>query len=205
MGTTTTGRTGRGRAAHGAMQRAKALEMRAAGATYRMIGDALGISRQAAAKHVAKALAELDDSTRESARQLRRLEGIRLDAILRASWPKRDELEHAKIILEVSKRRARLEGLDAPERQEITGRGGTPLLPAPPPEPEPNFDLLTVEQLRTLEELLRLAGIEATRASQIAPDGSVYPALPPTAASATVEVPAARAEPIRVVKPPAVE
>lgn len=199
MGTSTPGRTGRGRAAHGAMQRARALEMRAAGATYRMIGDALGISRQAAAKHVARALAEVDDSTRETAKQLRRLEGIRLDALLRASWPKRDQLEHAKIILEVSKRRARLEGLDAPQRTELTGAGGAPLNPVPP-EPELNLDALTDEQLRDLQRLLQLAGIEATPASQVGLEPSRQPA-----ASAQLEVPRLPREPLRARLPPVVE
>jgi hypothetical protein len=189
------------------MQRARAIELRATGMTYAQIGAAMGISRQAAAKHVAKALDELDASTMESARRLRRLESMRLDAVLRASWPKRDQVEHARIILEVSKRRAQLEGLDAPERREVTGKDGAPLVPAP--EPEVNVDHMTDEQLAQLAELLRLAGIAPTPASQVGLEPA-RPALPP-ARSPQVEVRAAglpRAvphEPLRASPKPVVK
>lgn len=197
--------TGRGRKEHGAVQRARAIAMREGGATFRQIGDAMGISRQAAAKHVAKALDELRARTTESAERVRQLELLRLDALLRANWAKRGEVEHAKVLLSISARRAKLEGLDAPQRTELTGAGGKPLNPQPP-EPElPNLENLTDAQLDQLQELLRLAGVEAPRASEVGLEPA-RPALPPRAALLQVEVP--RAVPVeapRALRPPVVE
>lgn len=164
---------------HGVAQRARAVALREAGLTYARIGEQLGISRQTAYKHVQRALADLTKRTAEGADRVRQPELRRLDALLAANWAKRGEVAHARVILSISARRARLEGLDAPERQEISGMGGTPLLP--PPEPElPGLENLTTAQLEQLQELLRIAGVEAPRASEVGLE-SVRPALPPCA------------------------
>jgi hypothetical protein len=70
----------------GAARRAEALRLRQGGRTFSEIGDALGISRQAAHAHVARALTDLADEQRDEARRLRALEAARLDALLAVVW-----------------------------------------------------------------------------------------------------------------------
>lgn len=202
MGNESTPKSGRrGRAELAAVRRAKAVSLRAAGLTFAEIASAIGVTRQGAAAAVQRALDELAMETRERAERVRALELLRLDAILRAHWGKRGEVDHARVILDVGARRARLEGLDAPTRTEVTGAGGVPLHPVPP-EPELDLDSLSVEQLRDLQRLLQLAGAEPTPALDV--PVVARPALPPRAALAEVELVRLRPdEPLRALpKPP---
>lgn len=139
------------------MQRARAIALREGGMSYRAIGEALGVSKQMAHRHVRRALEDVTAKTRDSAERVRQLELLRLDALVRSHWAKRGEVDHARLLLSVSARRARLEGLDAPDRVEATGAGGAPLHPVPEPA-ELDLEKLSVTELRELDALLKRAG-----------------------------------------------
>jgi predicted transcriptional regulator len=108
-----------------AERRAKALELRKQGMSYREIGRALGVSRTAAHKYVTKELDAIRAETRASAEQLREIELERLDRYLAALEPKIVEGDDKAIAtaLRVMERRAKLTGLDAPQRSEVTVGG----------------------------------------------------------------------------------
>ncbi|RVT48393.1 hypothetical protein [Rubrivivax albus] len=116
-------------------RQAKALELRRAGLGYREIGAHLGVSHTSAHKMVSQAVeatwARISDATDE----LKALELSRLDAMLGAVWPAahRGNLGAVDRALKIAERRARLLGLDAPARRELTGKGGLPLVPAERP------------------------------------------------------------------------
>jgi len=112
-----------------AERRQKALEMRKAGATYMQIGNALGISNVAAHKHVMAALKVLTEKTIEDASEVLRLELERLDQLQLQLWTKAKQGHLGSIdrILKVMDRRAKLLGIDAPEKRELTGPNGAPL------------------------------------------------------------------------------
>lgn len=102
----------------------KAMELRKSGATYAAIGEALGISEQGAYKAVIRALDKLNAKVIEGAEQLRRLELERLDRLFLAVYPKAigGSYEAIDRALKIMARRARLLGLDAVERAEVTWR-----------------------------------------------------------------------------------
>lgn len=130
------------RTVRGAQRDAEAATMRARGATYQQIADALGYAdRRTAYRAVEKVLTE---TVTEPSEELRSLELARLDAILAKAWSVMEAehvtVSHGKIIrgadgqplrddgpvlaaidriLKVSERRARLVGLDAPNRTEL--------------------------------------------------------------------------------------
>ena len=97
----------------------QALQLRAGGATYQQIADALGYRGAAGALKAVRA--GLLATLQEPADELRTLELARLDALLRAVWPKamRGELTAVDRVLKIMERRANLLGLDAPVRVNI--------------------------------------------------------------------------------------
>jgi hypothetical protein len=101
---------------------------RLAGATYVDIGRALGVSRQRAQQLCTAAMKERMPST-EDVEAYRQQEAERIDRLHRAVWKQAIDGNHGAIdrVLRLSERRARLLGLDAPQRQEITGADGGPL------------------------------------------------------------------------------
>ncbi|MEV5429260.1 hypothetical protein [Streptomyces sp. NPDC052701] len=97
----------------------KALELAAEGKTYSEIAAALGYSdKSGARKLVQRALAARADP---SAAQLRVIEGVRLDMLLRAVWPHamKGETESVREAVRISERRAKLFGLDAPAVHKV--------------------------------------------------------------------------------------
>lgn len=110
-------------------RRAKALELRKSGMTYSAIGKALGVSICMAHKDVHHVIDQLAKEARETAEAVRDIELERLDAMLKALWPAVEEGDTSSIstALRVAERRARLLGLDAPVKQEVTGANGGPL------------------------------------------------------------------------------
>lgn len=108
--------------------RLRALELRQQGLSYRAIGAEIGKSSSQAHKYVARALQE---TTAEAVDDLRRLEGERLDAAQYAIWPQVMAGDVAALngFIRLSERRAKLLGLDAPEKRELTGKDGEPLHP----------------------------------------------------------------------------
>ena len=103
-------------------RRREALEMRKRGANYREIAAALGVGLTTAHRYVTAELDELRAETRASAEQLRDLELERLDQYLARLQPKIEDGDEKAIAtaLRVQERRAKLTGLDAPQRTEVT-------------------------------------------------------------------------------------
>lgn len=96
-------------------KKARALQMRAAGATFREIGLALGVHKTYAQSLVHKAILE---TVQENADQYRAVEGETLLQLQRSFMPSalRGDPKAAVVILRVMERRARLFGLDAPTK-----------------------------------------------------------------------------------------
>jgi Homeodomain-like domain len=91
----------------------KAIELRAAGASYREIGAALGVTHVTARNWV---LTAVDEVKYEQAETMRKVEGTSLDRLQRAMWPEaiQGDAKAAMAVLRIMERRARLFGLDAP-------------------------------------------------------------------------------------------
>ena len=106
-----------------AERRIQALELRKAGATYEQIGKQLGITKQAAYKHVKKALDAMNDTIREQADDVRNIEVERLDKLWFVMYKQALSGNQGAVdrCLKIMDRRAKLLGLDAPEKQETTG------------------------------------------------------------------------------------
>lgn len=105
-----------------------AFALRIAGATYAQIGAQLGVTGCAAHKMVKRVLERTRGETDAEAVELRRLETERLDALQVALWGLASKGDAGAIdrILKIMERRARLLGLDAPTRGDVTS-GGQPL------------------------------------------------------------------------------
>jgi hypothetical protein len=104
-----------------AQREGAALELRKAGRTYDEIARMLDYSeRSGAAKAVRRALAA---TVQEPADELRRLEVERLDSLLAAMWPLAmdGKLGAVDRVLSLMDRRAKLLGLDAPQRRAVDG------------------------------------------------------------------------------------
>lgn len=97
----------------------QALDLRLAGASYRAIGETLHISHTQAQRDVSMMLHELAS---EPANKVREAELGRLDRLLLAHWPKAILGDHKATgtVLSIMDRRAKLLGLDAPQRIDIT-------------------------------------------------------------------------------------
>ena len=107
-------------------KQAKALTLRKAGVSVVAIAEMLGWnSHQAASKAISAALKR---TIQEPADELRTLELARLDDMLKAIAPhvSAGNLTAIDRALKIQERRARLLGLDAPAKQDITS-GGQPL------------------------------------------------------------------------------
>jgi hypothetical protein len=105
----------------------KALDLRIAGATYRQIAAQLDVSEYTAYQDVQEELGRLDAVATKKAERLRDLEARRLDVLTVALSPGIRAGEPRAIVaaVRVMERRARLFGLDAP--QKITGPDGAPV------------------------------------------------------------------------------
>lgn len=108
---------------------ARALELRRAGLGFEAIGAQLGIKKSQAHRLVVSGLAEARAQVAASADELRSEELSRLDGMLTGLWPRARKGEVAAVdrVLKISERRAKLLGLDAPERKQLEGAGGGPM------------------------------------------------------------------------------
>jgi DNA-binding CsgD family transcriptional regulator len=106
-----------------------ALELRRAGKTYRAIGAALGITEPGAHACVKRALARGAAELREAAAEAIELDLERLDALLAGFWDRAEagDEDAADRVLKILERRAKLLGLDAAARTELTGADGGPI------------------------------------------------------------------------------
>src|SRR3989442_14718582 len=110
-----------------AERRQKSLDLRIAGARYRQIGAQLGVSPQTAYRDVQAALGELAPLQNRKAEKLRELELERCDKLTLALWPKAragDE-KAVRAIVAVMDRRAKLLGIDTPQKYAPTDPSGT--------------------------------------------------------------------------------
>lgn len=98
----------------------KAVELRKAGASYAQIADALGLaSASSAYRNVMRALAR---NQSEEVEELRMIEGARLDRMQQSLWHNavRGDLPTVDRVLRIMERRARLFGLDAPQKVAVS-------------------------------------------------------------------------------------
>jgi hypothetical protein len=98
----------------------KCLELRSAGLSFREIARELKVAPATAYKAVARGLAAVNAGCSEQAQELRALEALRLDQMQAALWQQATDGDVRAIdrILRIMERRARLLGLDEPERRE---------------------------------------------------------------------------------------
>lgn len=108
------------------VKKGQAFDLRIAGASYREIGKALGLSPATAHTYVTEALGEVVELNRETVERLRQVEKTRLEAVLRSLWAKKDQPRYADSIIRISERLSRLEGLDL-------GKASGDEPPPPPP------------------------------------------------------------------------
>jgi hypothetical protein len=106
---------------------ADALVLRRAGATYADIAQQLGYTAPAGAQKAVER--GLKATLQEPAESLRTLELDRLDRAQRQIWPAvlQGNLGAVDRLLKIMERRAKLKGLDAPVKSELTGKDGNPL------------------------------------------------------------------------------
>jgi len=106
------------------------IKLRRDGLTFHEIGEQVACTPQYAFKVVRVYLERVDKELSEEVAQLRRLESERLDRAHRAVWPKaiKGDLRAIDRVLRIMERRARLFGLDAPQKRELTGKDGRPLV-----------------------------------------------------------------------------
>lgn len=106
-----------------AENRRKAFEYRKAGITYADIGKTLGVSEKTAYIYVRGELDRIAKETGEKAEELRVLETERLDKIFQHGYSAlvNGDLKGADVCLKTMDRRARLYGLDAPAKTELSG------------------------------------------------------------------------------------
>ena len=97
----------------------KALDLRLSGASYRQIGQQLGVSHVQAFRDVQRVLREV---LSEPAEAVRRVELARLDRLMRAHWPAATEgdVRATAMVLQIMDRRARQLGLDGPQKIDLT-------------------------------------------------------------------------------------
>jgi hypothetical protein len=97
----------------------KAVELRSAGASYREIGAALGISHEGARRMV---MAAMEQIPVEQCDYMRKVDGERIDRLQRALWPKAlgGDVKAIMAITRLMERRAKLFGLDAPVKVDAT-------------------------------------------------------------------------------------
>lgn len=132
----------------------QALELRAAGLSYQQIATALHVSKTRAYRIVGAALTELVEECRETADQVRALELRRLDRYRLALDSKRSDPRVADTLIRISERVARLHGIDAPHKTELSGPNGGPIQTE---EKKPDYDRLGHDELRIYDALLRKA------------------------------------------------
>jgi hypothetical protein len=132
-----------------------ALELRASGASFRQIGEALGVSKPRAFRIVRKALDELVEHCTDTAERVRQLELHRLDRYRLALDSRKSDPRTVDTLIRISERVAKLHGLDAPQRIEASGPNGGPI----ETEATPDYHKLSLEDKLQLEALLNKTGV----------------------------------------------
>lgn len=104
---------------HQRARRAQAVSLRLAGMTYEQIGERLEVSASKAQGLVSRALQRAE---RGPVEEMRELENQRLDRAQAAIWPRvlRGEDKAVSLYLQISDRRAKLNGLNEPTRIDLS-------------------------------------------------------------------------------------
>lgn len=104
-------------------RRNRAVEMRKEGLSYRAIADALDTTPSNIHKAIMKSLVLIREQTNEGAEEMRTLELERLDTLFERAYKAvlDGDIRAIDQAIKIMDRRARLAGLDAATRQEITG------------------------------------------------------------------------------------
>jgi len=155
----------KGARARAAERRLNALRLRKAGASYSQIAEALGCSKTQAYRDIQRALKNIGKREQEGAAELRLLESQRLDELLMPMMRQAKNGSQGAVdrVLRIMERRARLWGIDAPERAELRMPDGV--------------DVRTKVEIendddRAAEVLRILAAAGALEAPPEAPDGT---------------------------------
>jgi hypothetical protein len=145
-----------GRKVKSHQQMIMALELRASGASFRQIGEALSVSKPRAFRIVRKALDELVLHCQDTAERVRQLELHRLDRYRLALDSRKSDPRTVDTLIRISERVAKLHGLDAPQRIEASGPNGGPIQTH---ETNPNLDNFSLDELMIFHALrLKAAG-----------------------------------------------
>jgi len=101
---------------------ADCLRLRMDGLSHRKIAARLGVAPSTAYKRIHHALVQINSQTAEDAKTMRTLEALRLDELQAALWEKATSGHGPSIdrVLAIMARRARLFGLDGPEKIETS-------------------------------------------------------------------------------------
>jgi hypothetical protein len=129
------------------------LNFRAAGASFRQIGEALSVSKPRAFRIVRKALDELVEHCTDTAERVRQLELYRMDRIRLSLDPRKSDPRVADTLIRISERVAKLHGLDAPQRIEASGPNGGPI----ETEEKPDYGKLTLDEMYLLDAIEKKA------------------------------------------------
>lgn len=135
-------------------QMLQALELRRAGASYQNIANALAVSKTRAWKIVKAALDELVQQREDTAERVRELELYRLNKLSLALDPKKSDPRVADTLIRISEREAKLRGLGAPQKTELSGPNGGPIRTE---EEKPDYNRLLLEELLIFQALQRKA------------------------------------------------
>lgn len=110
-------------------RQAEAMHFRVKGLSYEKIGEQMGITMQAAHKLVQHGLSATRIQLAEDVESVREVELQRLDlaiAVVMEHLEAKDVTATAHLV-KLQERRAKLLGLDAPDKYEHAGPGGTPM------------------------------------------------------------------------------
>jgi hypothetical protein len=108
----------------------RALELRLEGKSYDDIGEIMQMSGPACYTMIMRVLKKNNEDCKERIPEARRIELERCDKLLNFIWPRcsAGDTKAVDAALRIAKRRAELEGLDAPVNVKATGEGGTILV-----------------------------------------------------------------------------
>jgi hypothetical protein len=112
-----------------AERRRRAIDLRSQGKTFVEIGKELGISGPRAFQLVTEAMDGAHALLVTETARLRQKQLDRIEALVEAIWPAGAKGDVAKIdrIVKLFEREAKLGGLDASDKLEVTGKDGKPL------------------------------------------------------------------------------
>ena len=118
-----------GRRERAAETESKCWPLRIKGLSYQDIGRAVGVTAMGAMKACDRVLERLNKEDVENALKWRGLENARLNKLQERFWDMAlaGNMQAADRVLRISERRAKLNGLDAPERKVLEGGKDNPI------------------------------------------------------------------------------